>query len=87
MAIKEKEEEETIQPLMAAEDGSANESSREDHPWMVYFSTAVAACGSYAFGTCVSLLVCLFFCFCFGFGVEIFCLGDRRVIHHQLSLL
>lgn len=27
------------------------------HPWMIYFSTFVAVCGSYEFGACVSVLV------------------------------
>ena len=25
------------------------------HPWMLYFSTFVAVCGSYEFGACVSV--------------------------------
>ena len=25
------------------------------HPWMVYFTTFVAVCGSYEFGACVSV--------------------------------
>ncbi|XP_062086404.1 sugar transporter ERD6-like 7 [Humulus lupulus] len=49
MAAKE---EETREPLMAVEDGSADHESSRDHPWMVYFSTFVAVCGSYEFGTC-----------------------------------
>lgn len=68
MSIKEDvehgvQEEQIREPLMppeeknlavaAEEDGSANESSK-GHPWMVYFSTFVAVCGSYEFGCCVS---------------------------------
>ncbi|PON78456.1 Sugar/inositol transporter [Trema orientale] len=49
MAIKE---EETREPLMAVEDGSGDHESSREHPWMVYFSTFVAVCGSYEFGTC-----------------------------------
>lgn len=26
-----------------------------NHPWMVYFTTFIAVCGSYEFGACVSL--------------------------------
>jgi hypothetical protein len=39
--------------LADGEDGSSQKSS-EGHPWMVYFSTFVAVCGSYEFGACVS---------------------------------
>jgi len=28
--------------------------SKPDQPWMVYLSTFVAVCGSFAFGSCVS---------------------------------
>ena len=51
MAIKE---DETRQPLMASEEGSADHETSREHPWMVYLSTFVAVCGSYEFGTCVS---------------------------------
>jgi SP family sugar porter-like MFS transporter len=37
--------------LADGEDGSSQKSS-EGHPWMVYFSTFVAVCGSYEFGAC-----------------------------------
>lgn len=43
------------QPLVQEETKSIH-SSRERGSWMVYFSTFVAVCGSYEFGTCVSLL-------------------------------
>ncbi|GMN38178.1 hypothetical protein TIFTF001_007412 [Ficus carica] len=49
MAIKEQEE--VREPLVAVEDGSAHENSKENL-WMVYLSTFVAVCGSYEFGTC-----------------------------------
>ncbi|KAF3436355.1 hypothetical protein FNV43_RR23447 [Rhamnella rubrinervis] len=67
MSIKEDvehgvQEEQIREPLMPSEeknlavtnedDGSANESSK-GHPWMVYFCTFVAVCGSYEFGCCV----------------------------------
>ncbi|KAL5561615.1 hypothetical protein UlMin_031362 [Ulmus minor] len=55
MAIKEDAEQvvgkEIKVPLIANEDGSAHESSG-GHPWMVYFCTFVAVCGSYEFGCC-----------------------------------
>lgn len=31
-----------------------DEGTDKGRPWMVYFSTFVAVCGSYEFGTCVS---------------------------------
>lgn len=63
MSIKEDVErgveEEMREPLMAEEknlaDGSeAHDESSKGNTWMVYFSTFVAVCGSYAFGSCVS---------------------------------
>jgi SP family sugar porter-like MFS transporter len=64
MAIKEdvenRRQEEMREPLIQdqnnladGEDGSS-QGSNKGHPWMVYFSTFVAVCGSYAFGSCVS---------------------------------
>ena len=65
MAIKEDvensvQEAEIREPLIQdnnnlahGEDGPSQKSSSA-HPWMVYFSTFVAVCGSYAFGACVS---------------------------------
>ena len=29
--------------------------SKQEQPWMVYLSTFVAVCGSFAFGSCVSI--------------------------------
>lgn len=43
--------------VVSDEDGhetSESEHARKGHPWMVYFTTFVAVCGSYEFGTCVS---------------------------------
>lgn len=63
MAIKEDvensvQEAEIREPLILdnnnlsnGEDGPSQKSS-SGHPWMVYFSTFVAVCGSYAFGAC-----------------------------------
>ncbi|KAK7835135.1 sugar transporter erd6-like 7 [Quercus suber] len=63
MAIKEDiensvQEAEIREPLIQdnnnlsnGEDGPSQKSS-SGHPWMVYFSTFVAVCGSYAFGAC-----------------------------------
>lgn len=31
-----------------------NETKDHHHPWMVYFTTFIAVCGSFEFGTCVS---------------------------------
>ncbi|XP_059438505.1 sugar transporter ERD6-like 7 [Corylus avellana] len=62
MAIKEDVEncvqEEMRQPLMQDQknlaDGQegSSQGSNKGHPWMVYFSTFVAVCGSYSFGSC-----------------------------------
>jgi hypothetical protein len=66
MAINEDVEncvqEEMRQPLMQDQKNLANgqegssQGSNKGHPWMVYFSTFVAVCGSYSFGSCVSAL-------------------------------
>lgn len=62
MAIKEDVENslrgEVREPLMEEERHQTSEdvsveTSRTSHPWTVYFSTFVAVCGSYAFGSCV----------------------------------
>jgi SP family facilitated glucose transporter-like MFS transporter 8 len=37
------------------QDGSFAQSSSKESAWMVYLSTFVAVCGSFAFGSCVSL--------------------------------
>lgn len=47
------------QPLMQEERNLRNEEEGEQisskrHPWMVYFTTFVAVCGSFEFGSCVS---------------------------------
>ena len=65
MAIKEDvensvQEAEIREPLiqdnnnLAHGEGGPSQKSSSGHPWMVYFSTFVAVCGSYAFGACVS---------------------------------
>jgi SP family facilitated glucose transporter-like MFS transporter 8 len=35
--------------------GHASKEHHHHHPWMVYFTTFIAVCGSYEFGACVSL--------------------------------
>ncbi|XP_057438833.1 sugar transporter ERD6-like 7 [Lotus japonicus] len=56
MAIKEDEEygaEKGIrEPLVEEQNKQLNQGSK-GHPWIVYFTTFVAVCGSYAFGACV----------------------------------
>ncbi|KAJ4727553.1 Sugar transporter ERD6-like [Melia azedarach] len=59
MAIKEVAAENITEPLMrkeknlAGEDGGGGErTNSKGNPWMVYFSTLIAVCGSYAFGSC-----------------------------------
>lgn len=52
--------EEVREPLMdktnhsGEQDGSFAQSSSKESVWMVYLSTFVAVCGSFAFGSCVS---------------------------------
>lgn len=52
--IENGENEAVRAPLLAAEEKASNnnEGSKEDRR-MVYFTTFVAVCGSYAFGSCV----------------------------------
>lgn len=38
----------------SADEEDQREQSSKGHQWMVYLSTFVAVCGSYAFGACVS---------------------------------
>ncbi|KAM7258969.1 hypothetical protein ACFE04_014710 [Oxalis oulophora] len=52
-------QQEVRKPLIVAkqngtdeENGSKGVSSDKGHPWMVYFTTFVAVCGSYEFGSC-----------------------------------
>lgn len=56
MAIKEDVEDRTQkgirEPLVV---GEQNHHANKGHPWMVYFSTFIAVCGSYEFGACVSV--------------------------------
>lgn len=66
MAIKEVAAENITEPLMrkeknlAGEDGGGGErTNSKGNPWMVYFSTLIAVCGSYAFGSCVSFIFLL----------------------------
>lgn len=40
--------------LADEEDGSREQYSSKESVWMVYLSTAVAVCGSFEFGCCVS---------------------------------
>lgn len=47
--IREKEKEKKSRT--EEEEGS----SKEGNPWMIYLSTFVAVCGSFEFGTCVSV--------------------------------
>ncbi|RZC20756.1 Sugar transporter ERD6-like 7 isoform C [Glycine soja] len=53
MAIKEDVEDRTQkgirEPLVV---GEQNHHANKGHPWMVYFSTFIAVCGSYEFGAC-----------------------------------
>lgn len=55
------EHEEVREPLMdkknqsGDQDGFFAQSSSKESAWMVYLSTFVAVCGSFAFGSCVSL--------------------------------
>jgi SP family facilitated glucose transporter-like MFS transporter 8 len=35
---------------------ASKEQHHHHHPWMVYFTTFIAVCGSYEFGACVSTL-------------------------------
>ena len=62
MRMKEDlEREEVREPLMDKknlsdeQDGSFVQSIGKESAWMVYLSTFVAVCGSFAFGSCVSL--------------------------------
>lgn len=62
MDVKEDVQENIREPLMpienilAHEDGGAGDrtNNKKVNPCMVYFSTPIAVCGSYAFGSCVS---------------------------------
>lgn len=59
MAVKEDVQENIREPLMPIEKTLADEdgdqtSNKKVNPCMVYFSTLIAVCGSYAFGSCVS---------------------------------
>lgn len=40
--------------LQEQDQAGKDEGTDKGRPWMVYFSTFVAVCGSYEFGTCVS---------------------------------
>lgn len=53
MAIKKEDAEGGIrEPLVGEKNKHA---TKEHHPWMVYFTTFIAVCGSYEFGACVSI--------------------------------
>lgn len=63
MAVKEDVQENIREPLLPIEnilahdeDGGAGDrtNNKKVNPCMVYFSTLIAVCGSYAFGSCVS---------------------------------
>lgn len=54
MAIKKNVEEGIREPLVGEQDNQLVHASR-GHPWLVYFTTFVAVCGSYEFGACVSV--------------------------------
>lgn len=45
-----------IENILDREDGGAGDqaNNKKVNPCMVYFSTLIAVCGSYAFGSCVS---------------------------------
>lgn len=59
MAIKEDVEQKGIREPLVGEHNNqhqlVHESHGHHHPWMVYFTTFIAVCGSYEFGACVSL--------------------------------
>jgi len=44
------------EPLIGEHNNQLVHASKDHHhPWMVYFTTFIAVCGSYEFGACVSL--------------------------------
>ena len=43
------------EPLVEKPDHQLVHAAGKGHPWMLYFCTFVAVCGSYEFGTCVSV--------------------------------
>lgn len=52
--VEESGQEAAGQPFLQDE-SKWTHNSEERRPWMVYLSTLVAVCGSYEFGTCVSI--------------------------------
>lgn len=62
MAIKEDDSVPLLQErknMMAdEEEGYSDATSNKESLWMVYLSTFVSVCGSFEFGSCVSLPFC-----------------------------
>jgi SP family sugar porter-like MFS transporter len=46
-----------LEPLVKKNELEEQLESNDDELWMVLFSTLVAVCGSFEFGSCVSILI------------------------------